>query len=441
MKTNPKVFIGLEEVAGYFGSLKTGFLENGIYCKFITLSEHPFQYGKEDKNIFSSFIKKLNKISLPSNRYSKIIKNVLFSLSKFMLFLWVLFKFDVIIYSFNSSFFSYKELPILKFFNKKIIYVYLGSDSRPPYFNGKVIVPYLIKKILNGSMPPYFNGKEINLNEINQIYNMSKKVNETIKKIEKYADYIIDYPTQAHFHERDFIMGLILGFPKDFKNKEEIIEEEKTKIRILHSPSSPIIKGTFEIEESISNLKKKGYEIDYIKILNKSNAEVIEEIKQCDFIVDQKYSDTPLAGFATEGAFFGKPSIVGSYYCSEIHKDLEQKDIPPSIFCLPEELEENIEKLIKDSNYRYQKGKEIREFVAENWNSKKVASKYLRIIKGEIPKEWFYSPYNITYIHGVGISEDNLKKFLKEYIYVFGLKALFLDDKPSLAKKIKDFVE
>lgn len=382
MKTNPRVFIGLEEVAGYFGSLKTGFLESRIYCTFITLSKHPFQYGKKDKNIFSSFIKKLNKIPPPSNRYSKIIKNVLFSLSKFMLFLWVLFQFDVIIYSFNSSFFSYKELPILKFFNKKIIYVYLGSDSRPPYFNGK----------------------EINSSEINKIYIKSKKKKKTIKKIEKYADYIIDYPTQAHFHERDFIMGLILGFPIDFKNKEEIIEEERTKIRILHSPSSPIIKGTFEIEESISNLKEKGYEIDYIKILNKSNAEVIEEIKQCDFVVDQKYSDTPLAGFATEAAFFGKPSIVGSYYCSEIHKDLEQKDIPPSIFCLPEKLEENIEKLIKDSNYRYQKGKEIREFVVENWNSKEVASKYLRIIKGEIPKEWFYSPHNITYIHGVGIS-------------------------------------
>lgn len=419
MKTNPRVFIGLGEVAGYFGSLKTGFLENGIYCKFITLSDHPFQYGKEDKNIFSSLIKKLNKIPLPNNRFGKIIKYALSFLPRLMLFLWVLFKFDVIIYSFNSSFFLYKELPVLKFFNKKIIYVYLGSDSRPPYLNGK----------------------EINSSEINKIHIKSEKKKKTIKKIEKYADYIIDYPTQAHFHERDFIMGLILGFPIDFKNKEEIIEEETTKILILHSPSSPIIKGTFEIEESINNLKKKGYEIDFIKILNKSNAEVIEEIKRCDFVVDQKYSDTPLAGLATEAAFFGKPSIVGSYYCREIHKDLEQKDIPPSIFCLPEELKEKIEQLIKDSNYRYRKGKEIREFVVENWNSKKVASKYLRIIKSEIPKEWFYSPYNITYIHGVGISEENLKKFLKEYIKIFSLKALYLDDKPSLVKKIKNFVE
>ena len=95
---------------------------------------------------------------------------------------------------------------------------------------------------------------------------------------------------------------------------------EQRLIRILHSPSSPEVKGTYLIRQAINALKAKGYPIDYVEIMGKPNTVVIAELEKCDFIVDQLYSDTPMSGFATEAAFFGKTAVVGGYGWQEVEK-------------------------------------------------------------------------------------------------------------------------
>jgi len=421
MKKKTRIFVGLVEVAGYFGNLKKGFLENGVECEFITLDNHKFNYGNEDRNIFSELIKKINKINLKNKKIYFRFSYFLSIIPRLMLLIYILFKFDVIIYSLNSTLLSFLELPIYKLFNKKIIYVYLGSDSRPPYLNGRFV----------------------NSGNYNSTYKRSIKKKKIIKKVEKYADYIIDYPPQAHFHERNFISGLTVGFPisgfeEQPKKREKI---NKDYIRILHAPSSPIIKGSFNIDKYIENLKNKGYNIDFIKIVNKEHSEVIQEIKNCDFVIDQMYSDTPLAGLATEAAFFGKASIVGSYYVNYINNDVEKRFIPPSAFCLPEELESKIEYFINNIDQIKEIGRESQKFVKNNWGSKVVARKYMDVINGKIPKSNYFSPYNIEYIYGVGTSKSQLKNFLKNYLHEYGEKGLCLNDKPDLVERIKKFID
>src|SRR6266545_3108921 len=43
-----KIFIGLQEIAGYFGSLNEGFKELNVDSTFINLRQHPFQYKGGD---------------------------------------------------------------------------------------------------------------------------------------------------------------------------------------------------------------------------------------------------------------------------------------------------------------------------------------------------------------------------------------------------------
>jgi len=414
-----RILIGLVEVAGYFGNLKKGFLENDIECEFLTLNDHKFNYGNEDSNIFSYLIKKINKINMTNKKVNFLFSYFLSLIPRFLLLIYILFKFDIIIYSFNSTLLRFLELPIYKFFNKKIIYVYLGSDSRPPYLNGKFV----------------------NSGNYKSTYKRTIKKKKIIKKIEKYADYIIDYPPQAHFHERDFISGLTIGFPiKNYGYKLEKYEKiNKEHIRILHAPSSPIIKGSLNIDKYVENLKNKGYNIEFIKITNKEHSEVIKEIKTCDFVIDQMYSDTPLAGLATEAACLGKASIVGSYYVPYINNDVEKDFIPPSVFCLPEELESKIDFFINNLTQITEIGKESQNFVKNNWDSRIVAKKYLNIVEGKISKKSYFSPYDIEYINGVGSSKSKLKNFLKNYLKKYGEKGLCLDDKPFLIEKIKKF--
>lgn len=78
-------------------------------------------------------------------------------------------------------------------------------------------------------------------------------------------------------------------------------------------------------------------------------------------------------------------------------------------------------------------GKKAQEFILKNWYPTVIASKFLKIIKGEIPQEWYQEPIN-NYAHFAFIDENIGKSLLKKYIQKYGEKALMLDEKPELKK-------
>lgn len=426
-----RIFIGLTEIAGYCKNLKKGFNELGVDCEFINLTPHPFQYGGDDTpNNLVSFVRYCGqqRISTPRNRIlAKGFWIGLLTIMRPLLFVWALFRYDVFIFGFHTSFLGFYDLPILKLFNKKVIYMYLGSDSRPPY--------------IDGFIQPGTSDKKIK-----QLVSLTKAKKKNVQIIDKYADIIINYPPMAYFHQREFVLGLVIGIPfsLDGKTHEQEIkisnqEDSSNSIRILHSPSNPEVKGTAIIRQTIERLKQKGYQIDFIEITGQPNEVVLNELSKCDFIIDQLYSDTPLAGFATEAAFFGKPAVVGGYYNKMIRDDIPANAIPPSLYCHPDEIEDAIEKMIVDAQYRVRLGIEAHKFVTENWSSKKVAEKYLRIINGDIPNEWLYDPKQIKYIYGAGLPEERVKEIIRGMVTTGTRDALQLQDKPELEKSMLEF--
>src|SRR6185295_19709065 len=124
-------------------------------------------------------------------------------------------------------------------------------------------------------------------------------------------------------------------------------------LRILHAPSLPAAKGTPQIRMVIDKLHERGFEFEYIEVIGKPHGEVIRELAACDFVIDQIYSDTPMPGFATEAAFMAKPAIVGGYGLKTLDSILPADQIPPSFVCHPSELEQAVEKLIVDPEYRH----------------------------------------------------------------------------------------
>jgi glycosyltransferase involved in cell wall biosynthesis len=419
---HPRIFIGLTDIAGYYSNLKYGFDSLGIKSVFINSEKNAFKYiitgNPEWANLVNKLFERIRYIPR-SNLLFKGLRVLLKIILKCILFPFILSSYDVFLFGFNSTFLNYLDLPILKFFKKKIIYVFNGSDSRPPYLNG--------------------NFKNFSRN---YIINLSKKKKKTINTIERYVDHLINIPPQAHFHERKFISALVLGLP--FASKHPVpakANQDRTKnVRILHAPSNPKIKGTKIIRKIIKHLKSANYQIEYKEVSNVSNSKVIELINWCDFVVDELYSDTPLAGFSTEAAYFGKPAIVGSYYATMIKSDIDSKNIPPSVFCHPDDVKKNIIDLIENKAKRESLGKKARYFVQNNWAPRIVASRYLKIINNDIPQEWICDPQNIDYIHGCGISEKKLKFIIKSLIKSKGPDSLFLNDKPHLVAKFIKFI-
>lgn len=427
IKNHPRIFIGLRELSGYYHHLKKGFDSMGIDSVFVNLNGNPFQYGIDHNPPFINLINHLSqKLGLLffGNWILRIIWVVfLQNIISLFLFPWALFRYDVFVFASNSTFFFFMDLPILRLFRKKIIYVFHGSESRPVYLNG-----YVIK-----------NNKRVSILTGIVVARIQKTM---ISIIDKFADQIINIPPQAYFHSRPFISWWMIGVPHERCDGNEcpIWENESSgKIRVLHAPSKPEPKGTPIIREAVQSLRIKGYSIDYVEITGRPNSEVLKELAKCDFIVDELYSDTPMAVFATEAAFAGKPAVVGSYYSNRLKDDLPAENTPPSIFCHPDALLSAMEKLIADKSFREELGRKAREFVMTNWQATKVAERYIMLIEGTFPKEWIYDPKNIEYLHGCGLSEEKAKTIIAAFLKTGGEKSLCLSDKPKLEKMFVRF--
>jgi glycosyltransferase involved in cell wall biosynthesis len=426
-KNHPRIFIGLRELSGYYHHLKKGLDALGLDSVFVNLSGHPYQYGTDDNpptiNIINRIAQKIG-THFYGNWVTRVIW-VVFLQNIISLFLlpWALFRFDVFIFASNSTFFFFIDLPVLKLFGKKVIYVFHGSEARPVYLNGYVI-------------------KNDSLSSILIVIVVARLQKIMISVIDRFADHVINIPPQAYFHSRPFISWWMIGVPQDVKYTSYISRNRKVSsdsIRILHAPSKPEPKGTPIIRQAVQSLKQKGYSIDYVEINGRPNSEVLQELAKCDFIVDEIYSDTPMAVFATEAAFAGKPAVVGSYYVNQIKDDLPADNMPPSMFCHPDLLETSMEKLIVDHQFREELGKKAREFVITNWSAKKVAQHYLMLIDGNLPREWLYDPRNIRYLHGCGLSEAKVKNIIAAFLKTGGRKSLCLSDKPELEEIFVQF--
>lgn len=417
MKKQPKILLSLCEIAGYFSHLKRGFAENGYESDTAFLREHPFSYKSEQNN---SFIHKLllwNSKALFAKR-SIIFRVPFFVIYRFILlpifFIQCLIKYDVFIFGFRKTFLPFLiDLPILKFFNKKIIFVFFGSDSRPAY--------------LNGSLTGY---------SLRNIYKMTLKTKKELVRIGKYADDIIDAPSAGIFHEQKIINWFHMGIPQ--KQEDIKVSSQSKIVTILHSPSNPEAKGTPVIRQVIDELKKEGHQFEYIEMINRTNQQVLDAICESDFVIDQIYSDTPMAGFATEAAFYSKPAIVGGYELEKISQMLPQESRPPSYIIQPtkEALKKAIIHLLEDKSFRLELGEKARKFVHENWSAKKVAMRFLRIINDDIPEQWYIDPYKMDFIHGCCIEDNKRKQLVKEYVEKYGKKSLFLSDKKQLEDKL-----
>ena len=275
--TDYRIFIGLTEIAGYYSSLHKGLNEIGLKCDLYNQFINPFKYQFQNNSIFQSVYNYLAPKIENSTDHSKIRRltiHILLFINTFILFIFCIFKYNVFIFGFKSSFFpqfGFIDLKILVALKKKVICVFNGSDVRPPYMDG-----FMLSENIKHS------GSEI--------IRLAKKQKMDLQKIERYSDIRIIHPPTAHFANKKFVSFLHLGIPM-FVNSVIPLEKKSDSDQtiILHSPSNLTGKGTHAIRKAIIDLKEKGYNIKYIEISKQPNAVVLETLKKCDFVIDQIY--------------------------------------------------------------------------------------------------------------------------------------------------------
>ncbi|MCS7244458.1 MAG: hypothetical protein RMJ36_06985, partial [Candidatus Calescibacterium sp.] len=307
---NFRIFIGTREIADYYHRLykelkKQGF-KVGYYCYYIPTETSSLQDYENVLSKLTYILTKMRyKIIHKGHKKNQILDkiylffiNLSIEIVSFFILIYSLFKYDVFIFSFASSIIPYPylvDLPILKFFKKKVIScIFHGSEARPRYISMYGI-----------------NRENPTTKDFKEVYKTVKIQKQKLKTIEKYSDIVIGSYLTSHFLKKKFVDYLHIGYispePKENIKENTSIQNTSDKISILHAPSKPELKGTIKIREAIEKLKQKYTNIEYIEITGKPNREVTKAIKECSFVVDQLYSDTPLAGLGTEAAIFCKP--------------------------------------------------------------------------------------------------------------------------------------
>lgn len=415
----PRVFIGLIDIASYYSGLKQGFDELGVEAVFVPLTRNRFARevrGNPGHWVldFVNWVVRLGERG-PSGRLASITYHRgLFPLAKLVLFLWAARRFDVFVFGFASTFFNYRELPLLRWLGRKIIFVFNGSDSRPPFLSGNFIHPEFQRSLEDCRAA-------------------ARQAKQTVLTIERHADLCVNHPPQAHFHERKFVNHCFIGHPCRLWLDPAPGQPEGTSgaVRIVHAPSNPGPKGTALVRELVDRMRREGHAIDYIELINRPNHEVLLELSRCDLVIDELYSDIPLAGLGTEAAFFGKPAVVGGYAQAELGA-FAAAGLPMQLYVRPEEVEPTVRRLLAEPAFRAECGARARAFVAEQWAPARVAARFLKLIQGAVPAEWWHDPASISYQHGWGVSESDLRAFLARYLTAGGKVSLHLADKPAL---------
>lgn len=424
-----RVFIGPVNVASYYSGLEAGLHELGINAELVLFTKHRYLRNAQGSNRplavrLTDWCVDRTCETVPTSAALRLVASVLFPLAKLLVFLWSLVCCDVFVFAAAKGFYSLYELPLLKLFGKRLIFVFNGSESRPAYMGG-------------------LTGNNISEKQLQKIQRRSCRQKKRLLWIEQYADVCINHAPHSYFHEKPYIDHCIIGHPvalsSDSVSDAVAFERDNHSVRIVHAPSVCGPKGTNIIRAMIQELKDEGLQIDYVELTGRPNSEVLAELQHCDFVVDELYSDISLAGLGTEAAFFGKPAVVGGYAQETLQSLVGGSQLPMATYVQPEQTKDTIRRLILDARFRKECGDTAQRFVQEQWAPSKMAARFLRIIDGDIPDEWWVRPTKLRYLHGFGATEETRRNVIRRLIENRGSQTLLLSDKPELEQALVEF--
>lgn len=420
MRKSKRIFMGITETSGYYGRLYKGLRELGVDCFFAQLIHNPhnYTYSMSCDNWMTKLCRKY---------YGK--HQMIYKILKALVFLWALFRYDTFVITNYNGFWNNinVEFKLLNLLKKKRVMLYLGTFTRLPYADG-----FGVREKNN------YSRRKTNVAAFVELVARKKK---QVEETEDNTDIRFNLPAQAQLCRKKFISLSYLGIPIDIEDTCEKTDGGKVGkgVRILHAPSNWGCKGTDEFRKCICEMKKK-YDIEYIEISGVPNRQVLEEIKKCDFILDELYSDTPLATFASEAAYYGKPAIVCGYFAEYYKKFYPNGSCPPTMYVTPEKLYEAVEKMICDEQLRKRLGMEAQAFVRKYMNSKAVAKRFYKAINGDIASEWIIDPLEMGYLEGCGVDREVQKQIITEMYIKCGIGKMGTAHNPLLTKRIMELV-
>ncbi len=201
------------------------------------------------------------------------------------------------------------------------------------------------------------------------------------KKYPKFANHFVVHRYVSTPDLLEFVPDAEwLPNPVDLTNLKYSESDNLGPLKILHAPTSRVVKNTGAVEEAISQVKKEGLDIKFTLIEDTQHSELIEQISKHDLIIDWVNPDYGIYGvFTIESMALGKPVICS--LTDSLYSDYEV----PVISINPLDLAKKITELYNNRESLIDIGKTSYDFAQKHHNplesAKRVIERYKVILK------------------------------------------------------------
>ena len=265
-------------------------------------------------------------------------------------FFWALWKYDIFQFYFNGGYLSHTplkwiELPLLKLAGKKIVVSPYGAD---------VMMPSKIKNKYKWNFALFIEDSGINEKKISKNIQYFSKYSDFIIGVEGYTDYLLRWDIIMHYVPIDPIAWI------------PVYQTNNSKIKIVHAPNHRILKGTQYLIDVCEELKNEGYPIELVIVEKIKNNDAKRIYEQADIIADQ-FIGGWYGLFAIEAMALGKPVLC--YMREDLLMGNPRVKDCPIVNTNPDNLKDNLIKLINNENLRIELGKRGRKYI-EKYHTK-----------------------------------------------------------------------
>lgn len=265
MKTSEmRVFQGLINFGTQAGMFAEGLREQGIFAE---------SYVWED-----SFKRQIDVVVSDSLSKYRLIRWV----QKIELFIKCFRKFNVFHFYYGRTFFpKNRDLPLYHMFGKKVVMEYLGTDV---------------------DLWLGYNGVDWRGRPVDRV----KLVKRVIKQSKQVDRQLVCAPHLYQFVDNSIILPLTIDITKYSYSERNV---NYGNITFMHCPTNKLGKKTKEIEDAINKLRSEGYIFNYKRIENVTHAQLKEEYKSSDVVIDQL--NAWYGTVSVEAMAIGRPVVCG----------------------------------------------------------------------------------------------------------------------------------
>ena len=328
-KEDMKVFHGLVNYGTQAGLLAKGLREVGVSAFSVVQADN------------------FHRIIDLDLRYGTSKNIIVRQLQRFWVKFSSFFKYNVFHFYFGKSLWPFNiDLYLYKLIGKKVVMEYLGTDC---------------------NLWLGLNGVDFRNRPVDRV-----KIIKMIKLQSKLCHkQLVCAPRYYELVDNSIVLPLAL----DLTDYAYTPMPNNQILTFMHCPTNRIAKKSDYIEQAINKLREDGYQFNYKCVTNVTHAELKEEYKSADVVIDQL--NTWYGTVSVEAMALGRPVVCG-YYPHMCHYDKRFENLPiinADIYNIYQVLKD-----ILDGKYDLRKiSKASRDFAVKTHDLKSVTSQLIDI--------------------------------------------------------------